>query len=240
MVRARVRHPVTVSYINPLDGSSPAVTDKREGFDLQPSLEMPGWNTLQPTLLLFPEEVLRLPLMVWPSTNGSLPSIALSAAPDGPLDEVLMGLLKTPTNAATSRLLRIWATRVQEFLETRPSTSQDQATPAAVPCSRFQATQSLVVLADYLALSLHPNAMSYNNLGVLFSSICSQSRVLRSSGSSSTNEITSQNLSRSYFEAGLRVDPQNSYLLANLGSYWKKERNYEEAIRFVPRWLRVL
>lgn len=209
------------------------MADKREGFDPQPSSEVPGWKILQPTLLLFPEEVLRLPLMVWSSTNGSLPSIAALTAPDDLRNDVRAELLETSTNAATSRLLRIWAARVQEFLETRSSTSQDHATPAAVPCSTFQATQSLIVLAEYLVLSLHPTAMSYNHLGILLSSIDSRSTVTRSSGSNSTDEITSHNFSRLYFEAGLEMDPYNAYLSMNLGSYWKKERNYEEAIRFV-------
>jgi hypothetical protein len=141
--------------------------------------------------------------------------------------------LRASTNAATSKLLRIWATRVQEFLVAQPTVGHDYTTPAAVPCSGFQATQSPVVLAKYLALSLHPTAMSYNDLGILLSSIDGQPRISRSPGSSSTNEITVHSLSRLYFEAGLVVDPNNSYLLANMGSYWKKERNYEEAIRFV-------
>lgn len=212
--------------------ASPAGADQREGFGLQPCLEVVERKILQPTLLLFPEEVLRLPLMIWPSTNGSLFSVALAAGSDSTQDDVRIELLKASTNAATSRLLRIWASRVQEFLETQPSTGQAHATPVAVPCSAFQATQSLIVLADYLALSLHPTAVLYNYLGILLSSIDSQSRVSRSSESSSTNEITSQNLSRLYFEAGLGADPHNTYLLINLGSYWKKERNYKEAIRF--------
>lgn len=170
--------------------------------------------------------------MVWPSTDGSLPSLAFTTASNNPPDYVRVELLKTLTNTATSRLLRAWASRVQELVEIRPLTEKDHAPPPSVPCSTFQATQSLVVLADYLALSLQPTVMIYNHLGILLSLINGQSRVSRSSGSSSTKEITSQNISRLYFEAGLEVDPQNAYLLMNLGSYWKKERNYEEAIRF--------
>jgi protein O-GlcNAc transferase len=130
-------------------------------------------------------------------------------------------------------LLRAWATRVQDFLETQLSTGRDHATPAPVPCSIFQATQSLVLLAEYLALSLFPTATSYNDLGILLSSFGDQSGGSRSSRSNSPDETTGQSLSRVYFEAGLEVDPDNAHLLANLGSYWKKERNYEEAIRFV-------
>lgn len=145
-----------------------------------------------------------------------------------------MELLKAPTNIATSRLLRAWAMGVQEFLGTGPPTSRGQATPAAVPCSKFQATQSLIVLAEYLALSIYPATVSYNNLGILLSSVDNQRRVFQPSGSNSTKETTGRNLSRLYFEAGLEIDPCNAHLLANLGSYWKKEGNYEEAIRFVP------
>ena len=202
---------------------------------LQPSLEVPGWGLLQPALFLFPEEVMRLPLMVWPSTEGSLPSTSISTTPERSRDDARMELLKASTKASTSRLLRIWAARVQDFLGTQPgSMGQNHTTPAAVPCSGFQATQSPVLLASYLALSLHPTATSYNDLGILLSSIGGQPRISRSSGSRPANKTTGHNLSRFYFEAGLKVDPKNTHLLANLGSYWKREKNYEEAIRSVP------
>ena len=215
-------------------------SNRQERFAVhQPSLDVPGWKILQPTLFLSPEEVLRLPLMIWPSTDGSLPSIAaIPTAPEHSRD-VRIELLKALTNAATSRLLHIWAARVQEFLGTQPSIGPGHPTPAAVPCSTFQATQSSVVLANYLALSLHPTAMSYNDLGILLSSIDGHPRTPRSSGSTSTQETTGHTLSKLYFEAGLEVDPHNAYLLANLGSYWKKERNFEEAIRSVPPTLRA-
>lgn len=214
------------------DGTSPTAAIGQEGFvPLQPP-EAPGWKTLQPTLLLLPEEALRLPLMLWPSTHGSLPSVAVSIAPGNSRDGVQMEWLNALTNAATSRLLRAWATRVQDFLDTRPSTvGRDQTGP--VPCSIFQATRSLVVLAEYLALALSPTAMSYNDLGILLSSSGGQSGDSRSSRSSPLDETTGHDLSRVYFEAGLVVDPDNVHLLTNLGSHWKKERNYEEAIRFV-------
>lgn len=209
----------------------PASSDRQESFDvLQSSLEC---EILQPTVFLSPEEVLRLPLTIWSSTDGSLPSITSSIASEDPRDSVRMELLKASTNAATSRLLRLWATRVQELLRTQPPTGGDPVTPSVVPCSAFQATQSPVVLASYLALSLHPTAMSYNDLGILLSSIDGQAVTSRPSRSNSTNETIGHDLSKLYFEAGLMVDPHNAHLLANLGSYWKKEGNYEEAIRFV-------
>ena len=223
-----------------LDGASPAAAVRQEGFDLLRSPEASGWKTLQPTLLLLPEDVFQLPLMLWPSTHGSLPSIAVSTAPGNSGDDVRIEWMKASTNATTSRLLRAWAARVQDFLETQPSTGRDHTTSAPVPCSIFQATQSLVVLAEYLALALSPTAMSYNDLGIFLSSFGSQPGVSQSSRSSSLGENTGHNLSRVYFEAGLEVDPDNAHLLANLGSHWKKERNYEEAIRFVSPSLRLL
>ena len=180
-------------------------------------------------ILLFPEEVLRLPLTLWPLTNGVLPSIAVPTTPEDSRGDSWMALVKASTNAVTSRLLRTWATRVQGLLETPPA-------PVVVPCSSFQATRSLAILACYLALSLHPTAMLYNDLGILLSSVDSQPWVSRSNPA---GETTGHNLSRMYFEAGLEVDPHSTCLLVNLGSYWKKERNHEEAIRFVSPSLRV-
>lgn len=214
----------------------PTAAVKQEDLDPPGS---PGWKTLEPTLLLLPEEVLCLPLLLWPSTHGSLPSIAVSTTPGNSSDDIRMERVKASTNAATSRLLRMWATRVQDFLEIQPSPSRDQTASTPVPCSMFRATRSLIVLTEYLALALSPTAMSYNDLGILLSSFDSQSRVSPSSRASSLDEATGHNLSRIYFEAGLETDPHNAHLLANLGSYWKKEMNYEEAIRFVspPLWV---
>ena len=227
------------SSLSSHDGDSPTASTKHEGFDAFRPSEASGPGTLQPTLL-FPEETLRLLLMLWPSTHGSLPSMVVSTAPGNLPDDIRMERLKALTNAATSRLLHAWATRVHVLLETQPSVTLGHAVPVIVPGSVFQATQSLAILADYLALALSPTAMSYNDLGILLSSLDSQPRVSRSSGSGSPNSTTGHDLSRVYFEAGLEVDPQSSHLLVNMGSYWKKEKNYEEAIRFVSFPSRIL
>jgi len=212
---------------SPPGDASPASSAEHE---VPRSLEAPGWRVLQPKLLS-PEETLRIPLMLWPSTHGVLPSIALSTGDSR--GEVWIERLKASTNTATSRLLRTWATRVQDILEARPSTTQDHVMPALVPSSTFQATLSLAVLASYLALSLSPTATSYNDLGIVLSSPDSQPIVRQPARPGSPNGAISQNPSRVYFEAGLKADPHNVYLLTNLGSHWKKEGNYEEAIRFV-------
>ena len=212
------------------DDASLKSTTKRE---VPRSLEAPERGVPQPTLLLFPEEALRLLPILWPSTRGTLPCIALPTVPGNSRDDVWIERLKASTNTATSRLLRTWATRVQDLLEAQLSPTGDYATPAAVPGSIFQATLSLVVLALYLALSLSPTAISYNDLGIVLYSLDSEPTVRRPPRSNSPNGATGHNLSRVYFEAGLEVDPHNVHLLTNLGSYWKRERNYGEAIRFV-------
>jgi len=227
-------------FPRPRDDASPVASVEHEGFDPVRSPETPGWRILKPTLLLFPEEALRLPLMLWPSTQGSLPSIAVSTTPGNSQDDARMEWLKALTNTATSRLLRTWATRVRDLLGAQPSATRDHILSTTVPGSTFHATRSLTLLADYLALSLSPTTTSYNDLGVLLSSLDSQPRISRSSRSTSPVRTTGGNLSRVYFEAGLEVDPHNALLLTNLGSYWKKERNYEEAIRSVPPSLQIL
>ena len=220
--------------LRPHDGGSLTASVGHEDLDVPQSLETSEWRILHPALLLFPDEATQLLLMLWPSTRGSLPSVIVSAAPGNSRDDVRMERLKVLTNTATSRLLRAWATRVQGLVETQPSAIPGHTMSATIPSSIFQATQSLPILAKYLALALSPTAMSYNDLGILLSSLHGQSRVSRSSSSSSSNDTTGRDLSRVYFEAGLEVDPHNVHLLVNLGSYWKKEENYEEAIRFVP------
>jgi hypothetical protein len=215
-----------------VDGTFPAVADKH-GVDLLRSPGSSERKVLQPAPLLFPAEVLRLPSMLWPSTHGCLPRVAVSSAPGNLLDGFLMERVKALTNSATSRLLRMWAKAVQGFLEAQSSASGGQAGPAPVPCSAFQATQSLVLLAEYLALALYPTAASYNDVGILLSSLDVQSGASQPSGSGPAGAVTGHSFSKVYFEAALEMDPRNAHLLTNLGSYWKKERNYDEAIRFV-------
>jgi len=220
-------------FLNPPGDIPSTAAVVREGPDASRSLGASGREIPQPTLLLFPQEVLQLPLMLWPSTHGSLPSVTVPTTPGNSYDDIRMEWLKASTKATTGKLLRTWAATVQDFLETQPSTSRDHPTLTTIPGSMFQATQSLVVLAGYLALSLSPTAASYNDLGIFLSSLDSQPRVSRSPRSRSPSETPGHNLSRVYFEAGLAVDPNSAHLLTNLGSYWKKEGNYEEAIRFV-------
>lgn len=215
-----------------LDGTFPTAADKH-GVDLLRSLGSSELKILQPAPLLFPAETLRLPLMLWPLTHGSLPSVAVSATPGDPLDGFRMERIGALTNVATSRLLRMWAKAVQGFLETQSSTSGGQTTPVPVPCSALQATESLVLLAEYLALALTPTVASYNDVGILLSSLDSQSGNPRTSGSSYPGATAGHSFAKVYFEAALGVDPRNAHLLTNMGSYWKRERNYEEAIRFV-------
>ena len=213
----------------PPDSSLKSTTQR----EVPQSLEEPGWRALQPTLLLFPEEALRLLLLLWPSTHGTLPSVALPTVPENSRDDIWIERLKALTNIATSRLLRTWAARVQGLLEAQLSTTGDHTTPATVPCSIFQATVSLVVLAGYLALSLSPSAISYNDLGIILSCTDSQPTARRPPSSNYPDGTTGHILSRVYFEAGLELDPHNVHLMMNLGSFWKKEGNYKEAIRFV-------
>lgn len=214
------------------DGNFPTAADKH-GVDLLRSPGSSEWKILQPAPLLFPAEVIRLPSMLWPSTHGSLPSVSVSITPGNPLNGFPMERVKALTNMATSRLLRMWAKAVQGVLETQSPTSGGQTAPAPVPCSAFQATQSLVILAEYLALALYPTAASYNEVGMLLSSLDSPSNTPRSSGSSPPGATTGHSFSKVYFEAALEVEPRNAHLFTNMGSYWKKERNYDEAIRFV-------
>ena len=102
-------------------------------IDLLRPPEASGWKTLQPILLLFPEEALRLPLMLWPSTHGTLPSITVSIAAGNSGEDPRIEWMKASTNLATSRLLRAWGARVEDFLEARPSTGRDHTISAPVP-----------------------------------------------------------------------------------------------------------
>ena len=94
---------------------------------------------------------------------------------------------------------------------------------------KLNVNHSLSIMFYYLALSLSPSPSTYNNMGIVLSSVSTS--VLQVSPEGETSVLTGTNLARIYYTAGLQMDPNHPHLLTNLGSLFKDQGNLEEAIR---------
>ena len=88
---------------------------------------------------------------------------------------------------------------------------------------------SLSIMFYYLALSLSPSPSTYNNMGIVLSTV--SSGVPRVDAQGETSVLTGTNLARIYYSTGLQMDPNHPHLLTNLGSLFKDQGNLEEAIQ---------
>lgn len=151
-----------------------------------------------PAILLTREQSLRLPTMIWPSFTGILPGIIkFTSATEYsfPTEQV-----RQRTHYMTSKIILALAKRMQESMV---------QSPLAIPGfgEKLRASLPLVLLLNYLALSLSPSPANYNNLGILLSVITATRTVVDTQGDQQL--VTGRALSRSYYEGGLMLDPNS-------------------------------
>ncbi|KAI0365250.1 TPR-like protein [Pilatotrama ljubarskyi] len=168
-----------------------------------------------PTPLLVPEQVSRLPALLFPRTNGVLPSICtrttageLRAPPE---------TVRQQTNTMTSTILLTLAKRFQD------NVLGGMDIPGTAGTLRV--STSVVILLYYLALAWAPAPSTYNNLGIVMSGI--------TDGRTGADGelLDGMGLARTYYTAGLQMDPKHPHLLTNLGSLLKDQGQTEQAIK---------
>lgn len=191
-----------------------------------------------PAVLLTREQALRLPLMIWPSFNGILPGIVkFTSATEYHLPDEN---IRQRTHYMTSKIILALAKRMQESMV---------RSPLAIPGfgEKLRASLPLVLVLNYLALSLSPSPANYNNLGILLSVITATRAAVDVHGAQ--HLVTGHALSRSYYEGGLILDPNSRFnqfqvllhtdpkldphLLTNMGSLLKDEGRVHESIQSV-------
>lgn len=178
---------------------------------------------VMPTLILYPDEVLRLPTFLFPESLGVLPVICKPDA-SGTYIEYSDQATRQQTNSMTSAILISLAKRFQSGMSGTNISGRNGGL--------LRVSASLVLLLYYLALALSPSPSLYNNVGVLLSGL-----PLTRSARSGCRLVSGQELAKMYFEMGLQLDPTHPHLLTNYGSMMKDQGRTAEAIQSVQRVL---
>lgn len=172
-----------------------------------------------PTMMLRPDEVLRLPMLIFPETWGVLPALC-SEDPDDGVMVIPEEETRQRTNLMTSSIFLAMAKMMQ-----------DGSSGAAIALSAsgiMTGSPSLILMLYYLALAFSPSASLYNNVGVVLSGLsCASVRHVQGNGGYGNG----QELAKTYYEIGLRMDPKNSHLLTNYASLLKNQGHVSEAVQ---------
>lgn len=167
-----------------------------------------------PTLMLHPDEALRLPLLIFPGYMGTLPAIY-----EGVQGKSGSNTTRDQTNHMTAMILVSLAKRFQDGVS---------GVDIPVRGTPLRVSSSLVLLLYYLALALSPSPSLYNNVGVVLSGLSSQSY---RNVTGSRQIYNAQDLASAYYEMGLQMDPSHPHLLTNYGSLLKDKGRTDEAIQ---------
>ncbi|KAI0778188.1 TPR-like protein [Trametes elegans] len=187
---------------------------RASGEQLLTALLRAGGGVL-PTPLLLPEQVSRLPMLLFPRTDGVLPAICIRT-PGGALRPP-PEKVRLQTNGMTSTILLTLAKRFQD------NVLGGMVLPGSD--GKLRVSTSIVILLYYLALAWSPVPSTYNNLGIVLSGI--------TDGRTGADGelLDGMGLARTYYTAGLQMDPKHPHLLTNLGSLLKDQGQTEQAIK---------
>ncbi|KII94343.1 glycosyltransferase family 41 protein [Plicaturopsis crispa FD-325 SS-3] len=180
-----------------------------------------------PTIYLFPDQASRLPMMLFPSSLGVLPSLCTRVAGGAPMTLPLDWVRQS----GHSMLSHVFLSLAKRCQEGSPDTHAFTDGKGRHP---LRTNTSLITIVYYLALSLFPSASTYNNIGVVFSAIPT---VITRDADGAERSISGADLARTYYEKGLQLDPTHPHLLTNLGSLLKDRGQIPEAILVYQRAL---
>ncbi|TFY55582.1 hypothetical protein EVJ58_g8160 [Rhodofomes roseus] len=179
-----------------------------------------------PTLLLLPDQIMRLQMVLFPFSLGVAPAICTRNPHTGHLD-LPPESMRQKTNLMTSTVLLTLAKRLQD-----ESLANLRLPGLGGPVN---VSVSLVLLLYYVAVSISPSPSTYNNLGILLCALSSSRDMPRTHGQ---NLLNGPALARFYYQAGLQLDPEHPHLLTNLGSLLKDQGRVEEAIELYMKAIR--
>ncbi|KAI0825131.1 glycosyl transferase family 41-domain-containing protein [Trametes gibbosa] len=191
---------------------------RASGEELLHALLRAGGGVL-PTPLLLPEQISRLRTLLFPRSNGVLPSICTRGS---------NGDLRPPPESVHQQTSSMLST----ILLTLAKRFQDNVLGDAVlpeTGGTLRASTSVVILLYYLALAWTPAPATYNNLGIVLSHIA-EGRTGADGG-----VLDGTALAHTYYTAGLQMDPTHPHLLTNLGSLLKDQGQTEQAIRLYTK-----
>ncbi|KZT02719.1 glycosyltransferase family 41 protein [Laetiporus sulphureus 93-53] len=174
-----------------------------------------------PTVLLLPEQIMHLPMVLFPYSGGVLPSMC-TRDPDSGNWNASSEDARQKTNLMTSTVLLTLAKRLQD--------DSSANRPLPIDNGSVSVSTSLVILLYYLALSLSSSPSTYNNIGILLCSLSSARTVRDLQGQ--RHVVDGPVLAKLYYQVGLQLDPGHPHLLTNMGSLLKDQGHVNEAIEF--------
>jgi len=196
----------------------------RAGPRLIETLLRMGGGILPMTLLL-PDQVARLPSLLFPLSAGVLPGLSdISTNPGNPASLVELHTEAVDARRMTSTVLLTLA-RIFQHVST---TSQVSLSIKGVS---VRASTSLVLLFYYLAMAIHPSPATCNNMGIILSGVSVSTSTVDVHGKREV--VNGQILANAYYRKGLAQDGGHPHLLTNLGSLLKDQGRIDEAIRCV-------
>ena len=174
-----------------------------------------------PMVLLFPTVLPELKRMLFVSFKGYLPAIhSATTTSDDRRRQAATAIEQT--SQTTSTLLLTLAKTYQEAMSApQGQVARDLVQKGTPPHS------SILLPLYYLALALHPSPSTYNNLGILLSTIPASVTITTAKG---LETATGQTLAMAYYKAGLEKDPKHPHLYTNLGSLFKDMGHLQQAI----------
>lgn len=191
------------------------------GDELVTALLQEGGGAL-PFLLLLPDQVARLPALLFRTSNGILPAICERRSENGTLNLKDQAALQH-TNLMTTTILLTLAKRYQDQTYVNVRVPQFSGT--------LNVNHSLSILFYYLATAFVPAASTYNNMGIVLATVASSRSHIDDAGVQQT--LNGPTLAKVYYEAGLQIDGEHPHLLTNLGSLYKDQGHVEKAIQCV-------
>ncbi|EGO24549.1 glycosyltransferase family 41 protein [Serpula lacrymans var. lacrymans S7.9] len=179
-----------------------------------------------PTVVLLPDQISLLPTFIFPFSSGFLPAVysLIQSDPSSFSFHATVAASQQQTNIVTSALLLTLARRLQEG-----APGLDILPGLEIP---VRASTSLILMLYYLALALDPSPSTYNDVGVLVSSL----PVVNVGGHQSA---TGHDIAKLYYEKGLQLDPAHPHLLSNFGSLLKDAGHIAQAIQIYDRVLQI-
>lgn len=178
-----------------------------------------------PLVLLQPSAVPRLMSIVFGRHLDVLPAVGLRKATD---DAALRRQASVSIHHTTSTILLTLAKAVQDAV-----TDPHGQLAATLTQMRLAPSMQLVLPLYYLALALHPSPSTFNNLGILLAAMPGCATI-------GGRRIMGPELARTYYEAGLEIDPEHPHLYTNLGSLLKDSGQLQAAIRMYERAVELL
>ncbi|EMD42051.1 glycosyltransferase family 41 protein [Gelatoporia subvermispora B] len=181
-----------------------------------------------PVIFILPDQVMRIPMVLFSSSMGVLPAICSRDVPSGRLT-LPTEKVRQQTNLMMSTVLLTIAKKFQD-----PSFA-NMMVPEFGGAVGISTT--FVIVLYYLALALSPSPSTYNNLGIMLSIISATTTPFIDHGRQVL--LNGPTMAKIYYEAGLQLDSLHPHLLTNLGSLLKDLGQIDQAIQLYMKAITV-